>query len=394
MTEAINVAQTFSKPGYMRYIRKSDGAELYRAGWLRPTHRITETRPASYHTAPDAQGKYVTPKPWAHVSGNHLVSTLVAIDRGTYLDERSEEQSYWYPKVVGLNFEPLKADAIRKAAAGVGDNVRQMNVFFREAAEVLSLTHNFGNAVQKGLHTLTDLCEKSWLARRQMKTFLRNGWRDVPSCYLAYIFGVAPLAEDLQNSVSTLNDLVDSDAEIIFTAKGRADLYEDYETLLGGIFGGYAVYATVRRHAIARANLRFAMSASNLGALKFVTPFSQAYETTRLSFVLDYILPVGPWLSAMEGCQIAPYFRDGSVSLKVSDLAIDCTAYSASPIAYQKCEASGWYEHYQREVLGGFPYLTILKPPRFKLPGISQLGVVAALIGQRLNKLVKVIYQR
>ena len=42
-----------------------------------------------------------------------------------------------------------------------------------------------------------------------------------------------------------------------------------------------------------------------------MTPFSELWEGTRYSFVLDWVPPVGNWIGAMQAAQFDPYFKAG-----------------------------------------------------------------------------------
>lgn len=393
MTNAVYKSIDREAAGFLRWL-DHDYNLVYQADFVRTVQRLTETRGSSLVSAPDARGKYSRVLPWAHVSSNCRFASSVLLRNGSGYDERSNEARYWDPSPPGQPAEDIKDLAVQKCLTKAGDAVRQLNVFLRELDDVVRLTQKFGNGVQAGLHQLIDLTKKDWTARRDMRRFLRHGWKEAPAFYLAYIFGVAPLAEDLENAVLALNDSIAADASAVVTLKATIKLEDEYEAWQYGLFGGCYYSAIIRRVLIGRAGLQFGIPLSLLSAMQFVAPFSVAYETTRLSFVLDYILPIGPWLAAVEGCQLAPYFLGGWKSFKLEDTALRAAAIGSQVITENCDVAGGYYNHYQREVISSFPYTAAFKPPRVRVPGLKQLGVVAALIGQRLNTLTKTINRR
>lgn len=361
--------------------------------FVKVTGALSRNRPQSWHTRKYADGKYHDVKPWHHNSTARRTESLWIRTVGNSRDRRFGEAGPWNTNPTADDIARAQQQATQKAVAGIGDIVRNANVFLRELDDVFRLTKSFGNGVQSGLHNLIDQTRKSWVARQQMKTFLRHGWKEVPSFYLAYIFGIAPLAKDLENAVNAFNDALGEAEDFIFTVKGKSGFNSEYTSDTTAVYGGVAYKVAVARKVRGRATLNFKINTSALSYLNFVTPFSEAWETTRLSFVLDYILPVGGWLAALEGCQIAPYFRDGTASARIIDTPLRGYTVESPRADVSVVSASGYGNFYNRIVFDSFPYEAVFRPPRFRLPKIEQLGVVAALIGQRLNTLTKTIHR-
>lgn len=359
----------------------------------RPLRRFHDYRPQSIHTPPSADGKFRHPAGWTHFGGTTGSSSYYEIEVGTAVYKRTNEFRWWEAPVISTDvFDHFKRTVIVNALGKAGNNIRQTGVFLREADEVLRLANRFGTGVKVGLERVNEILTKSPGARKDMLKFLRHGWKEAPSFYLAYLFGVAPLGEDLQAAVSALNDLRNQDVFIDFSLRSKYESTDVVEVGLQGYYGQLSAYMNLERSYTARCKLTFRMPSAKLRAFEFVTPFSVAWETTRLSFVLDYIFPVGNWLAGLESAQIAPFFLNGTYSLKVKTVSLGGSRVTSSyPVRAWNVSGDGEYNQYLREVIDGFPYSTVFKPPRLRLPNIKQLGVVAALVGQQLTKLYKTL---
>jgi len=362
--------------------------------YSRPQGRFHDSRPQSIHTAPNGVGRFTAPAGWVHYGGKTSTTSWYKMSLGPsgyYI--RKGEFGYWEPQGISNDvFYGLRRTVLIRALSKAGKTIRQTGVFLREIDEVLALAKRFGNGVNEGLENVNDVLNKSSIARSDMKRFLRHGWKEAPSFYLAYLFGVAPLAEDLQAAVSALNDLRGLDAYIDLRLRSKHESVDVVEKQLQGFFGQVTGYTKLQLEYTARAQLTFRMPSAKLRAFEFITPFSEAWETTRLSFVLDYILPIGNWLTGLESAQIAPFFLNGTYSLKIRQTPFGGSrVVSSYPIQGFEISCAGEYNQYVREVLSGFPYESIFKPPSFQLPDVRQLGVLGALIGQQLSKLYKTV---
>ena len=122
-----------------------------------------------------------------------------------------------------------------------------------------------------------------------------------------------------------------------------------------------------------------------------IAPFSTAYELTRYSFVLDWFLPIGQWLSAMESAQFSPFFREGFETVMIQDewrpLSFDM---AKRPFEYHI--TSGWSDAWvksgclRRSAVWSYPW-SVLTPPSFKkLPGLQQAAQGLALLTQAFKR--------
>jgi hypothetical protein len=83
----------------------------------------------------------------------------------------------------------------------------------------------------------------------------------------------------------------------------------------GRIRNGAGGYENARIRGIskkaARVGYRFDVPSWYLDQAPVVTPFSTLYEWTKLSFVVDWIVPMGNYIGALESAQFSPFFKEG-----------------------------------------------------------------------------------
>lgn len=129
--------------------------------------------------------------------------------------------------------------------------------------------------------------------------------------------------------------------------------------------------------------------------LPTMTPFGTAWEAAPWSFVLDWFIPVGDWIGAMEATQYAIYMRDAVVtqSVKVTSQpaggssfylkhTVGCVMDSEVPP-----RVSGQSFIMTREVLGSVAVLDRIRFPSFTSKfGLPQASQALALLSQVTKK--------
>lgn len=223
-----------------------------------------------------------------------------------------------------------------------------------------------------------------------MKDFAR-GWRTAPSRYLEYLYGVRPLADELNNAVQVLTELGENGCLYNMTLVGKwrtggAGKAIQVNSTAYNCVGRYDPYID-QRH---RASLNFSVPQELIGSVTPLSPFSQFYETTSMTFVLDWVLPIGSWLRGFEGLVLRPFFREGSVTLFMRR-----TGSSIQIIPNGSLTASGVVppirhrEFYMSRVaLTSFPTELVMQLPRFRSTlGLDKLDQASALAGQRMANL-------
>ncbi|DAD52619.1 maturation protein [ssRNA phage SRR6960551_10] len=215
--------------------------------------------------------------------------------------------------------------------------------------------------------------------------FSRWGALKVPAnAYLAYIFGLKPLVEDIHE----ICKIVDSNLPASFPVKGRAhrvinyivrdDWVSNYTTFVAAEYGANVVVSDEARYTLSRMGI--------LG------PSSLAWELLPFSFVADYICNLGQFLYLNEVA-----YRTGLTLLNgyVSELTVTDRACS---FALSEEEWNGSYRRgyatafghkvdFRRSTLSCFP--TPLAPSLRVSLGSGRLLNLGALLSQRLPALPK-----
>lgn len=191
----------------------------------------------------------------------------------------------------------------------------------------------------------------------------RNFDRKVASKYLEYVYGLKPLMEDFYN-LASLAKKQGSDPFLLHAVKRARRKYEPSD---------YQLYSPSLDQELLRSDTKVRSMTSchiwaklsdtypgtrSLNQLGLINPMSLIWELVPYSFVVDWVLPVGPVLQALT----APAgldFVDGSVSRRAQ------VVYTAS--SWQSDRYTDWtrvysrgtsqfsYEGYRRERLSSWP---------------------------------------
>lgn len=175
----------------------------------------------------------------------------------------------------------------------------------RKTAELLGKT---STTISKGLD---EFMAKNWRRLGKMAS-----WRKVPAKYLELCYGWAPLLNDVYGSAESLSYMMELGYDASFTARGSAKFRDTREEISAALDTGNPV--------LFRAMLREQQSFScvailpnNLlpvfSSLGLTNPLEVAWELVPYSFVLDWVVPIGNWLSVLDAASFCT-FKEGSYS--------------------------------------------------------------------------------
>lgn len=391
---AIDVRQTFAGVLNERYTK--NGVIITDTNKIVSKATFVDVKPASINNAirPDGTRK---PSNWARrggmingVRGRYITTTVVGAD--TY--KRTWEGQLGAPGLEPGTIDTLVADgelqAIRQALGRHGDAQAKLGAALKESRQTANLLGDYYRNAAQLTYKLESAVRGSKRVRQQFRDFARNGWRDVPSKYLEYLFGIKPLADDLTNAVQVLHDSKQHGGQFNMTLRGKFEsrnqqtlnAYQSWVNPLAAIKGSVEITQ------ICRASLVFQLPSWYWDRLPPVTFFRESWETTRLSFVLDWVLPINSWLAGFEGNQLRPFFREGSRS--TYKRRVLSGAFSPDPNLVQVDAAGGSDYSFQRTAFTSFPTAELFQLPRFRdTLGLDQLRVGSALLGQRLASLAR-----
>jgi hypothetical protein len=286
-------------------------------------------------------------------------------------------------------FGQLQNTRLRALAQAV-EKSTQLNAALAQCKDVVSLARRYTSAATNGI-------ERAW--RRytrnpavnhpidEMVAELARHWREVPSEYLAYLYGVAPLGDDLANGLDRLSSyrLKGYSLSMLLksTRKVRSTRVETWNAYAGT--GLSSVTAPVNRTTITKAVYRFDIPSWYLDTSPTLSPFSTAYELTRYSFVLDWFVPVGQWLQALESAQFSPFFKEGSETWYIKD-SMDLSAIHSDNFSMLAIKGRLDRGAMKRTAVGSFPSTVLARPIPNPLPGLQQAVQGFSLLTQAFQR--------
>lgn len=180
--------------------------------------------------------------------------------------------------------------------------------------------------------------------------------------WLEYNFALVPLIEDVQGGAEAVADVWTPKLRLQFAyASAKSEEGVDFVGSTGLIQSGYAIRQTgfaKRRYSTCVWYSVHDSELHRLSQLGFTNPASTLYATTRLSFVVDWLIPVGNFLEGWDatlGCGVQSAYQNTFLSAYV-DWNLH-KVYTSDAVAAEQ-EAAG-YETYRglvRRIAKVFPY--------------------------------------
>lgn len=262
--------------------------------------------------------------------------------------------------------------------------VKDQSVNWAQAWAERRMTANLlADSISRIANSLIALRRGEW---RQAWRWLKRNWKHAPNSWLEYQYGWKPLIQDVMGSVEALQKLTDPADWKVSVKCGRSierDYYKQLTTASSNI--GYTMDFRGRRKAGGFIRFDFKPSAyflSNIETSTGITnPLQLQWELIPFSFVLDWGVQVGDWLSSLDATKHME-FLGGSYSLR-KELVVTGTPRSTStvPGTYGSDPSAGvatnLYRRFilDRQVYSAWPVASL---PRFKDP-LSMTHVANAL---------------
>lgn len=214
--------------------------------------------------------------------------------------------------------------------------------------------------------------------------FSRWGALKVPAnAYLAYIFGVKPLVEDIYETCKQ----IDAALPTIIPVRGKANATvkqnvkldgwdTDYSTVVCAEYGGLAVVQDEHRYTL-----------SKLGVF---TPVSLAWELLPFSFLADYVCNLGQFLylneaAYLSGCQLVGGYRSELTIVKRTGIYTHRESIGEGGYKQGYANLKGRKVLFSRTLLDSFP--RPVAPSLQVQLGSQRLVNLGSLLAQRLPSL-------
>lgn len=287
------------------------------------------------------------------------------------------------------------ACAIRDALGHYAEANQKLGVALKEARQTAGLAAQYYREAARSFGRVTEALasDRKGSFRKEMGQFAK-GWKKAPARYLEYLYGVRPLADEISNAVDVLTDIGDQGYQFKMTLKGKYRVSgtstSSHNTTIQSTTATVSL-TTKQQH---KASLVFTLPDWFWDVLPPVTPFSEFYETTSLSFVLDWLVPVNNWLRGFEGLQLRPFFTEGSTTCFLrrsgGSVRFNTTAGYTQSVGPTSVTHRDYYM--SRVAFESFPTELVMRVPRMRsLLGLDKLDQASALAGQRFANLGKTI---
>lgn len=217
----------------------------------------------------------------------------------------------------------LVNDARMKALSGMTDGTTQFNAAGAELRGTLKSLTGYYRHASRGLREMFgDFPKKT---RERLKNTPAYNWRNIPSDYLGWLYGLAPLADDVENGLDQLTGFAKQGMAYSYWVRAGEVREDDFDMPLTrvGSRGPASYWIRAKRTSFARVGYEYRFPDWWIKQTPIVAPFSTAWELTRLSFVCDWVLPVGGWIQSMEAAQFDPYFYEGFEVFGAREVTVD-----------------------------------------------------------------------
>lgn len=303
----INGAVTY-RPTLHRVIHEDGRPDVVTSGQAFRSGNY-RNRPASV-TSPVRSDGTRAPKAWNH-SGRFMMSPnfFYSVRHPYGLPVTRTYSGFLIGGVTGptVSFDPkLRDRAVLKALQNLKDQKINLGVALAEARQTVDLVRGTADTVRRQVEGYKRNHKKQWERR--------GSWKSLPGRYLEMCYGWKPLLSDIDGACEQLAELLHGPLSTTVLTRASVKDRQQYELVAAD--GGFVrlVYRGVKSSKCQVTMVHHVPSyLSEFRSLGLENPLEILYEKTPYSFVLDWILPIGPWLGTLDAGNYMT-FKEGSVS--------------------------------------------------------------------------------
>lgn len=270
----------------------------------------------------------------------------VAIATGPYY-------GYLMSHVAASEVSTTENAAINKALAKINDKQFDLGVFLGELPETIAFIHQGAQTILQDYVAAAKRADRADKSRARLRKKpptrsnlkrINNLTNLIASIWLSYRYGVMPLYYALVDAVKTFEKGLNKARRV--TVKTSAKQTVD------GVY--HEPESTQRGSVKVRVTLTADVTATMQTSLGLDNPALIAWELVPLSFVFDWFIDVGEFLTAFQPS--GNTFVAGSISTKV-DTQVERKAWTEvyMYLRIDRTAYSGYSQSYQRRVLTGLP---------------------------------------
>lgn len=264
----------------------------------------------------------------------------------------------------------MRNEAVTKALNKLADQKVNLGENFATFGQTVRLFSSKAGLLAAALKAAKNKDAWRKYLRKSARDLSRRGSLETAAQeYLAYIYGLRPLMQDVYNARETVRAL--ESKTLLLKGVGRAirstgASQTSFATLATGALSSRLGGSGTRRVKCtlwARPDPNF-QGLRALNQLGLSNPLGLAWDLIPWSFCVDWLLPVGPVLYALSA-RMGLIFVDGSISCRASeDLIFEYRVNSANfgsarsrydPDQVGQCIVSRNYEGYSRQTITSWP---------------------------------------
>lgn len=269
--------------------------------------------------------------------------------------------------------EPIPVEVYNKAVNSALSKIKNQKVNLAQAfGEREQVVRMFENTCHRlgGAYRAFRRRDPKGFARALAAGSNESHLRNLPESFLEFQYGVKPLVSDVYGALDALNQSERAEeSPYLMHVVGKASSRDVRHTVRSG--QGNGMFQCEEAYTfVCRVNLYFVLDnpfIASLGSLGILNPAALAWELLPLSFVADWVVPVGPYLGLLDAT--AGYkFRAGCFSGLTKKTVR--SYFQSGTGGYWRASWVGDNYHYdgyayQRSLYDDFPMpqLTAFKPP-------------------------------
>lgn len=337
-TPAVSINNTFSSLKKVWFGDDLHGIYNTSMNVLVNTSWFKKARPASTTVPFAKRGGWRAPRGWSHTGtlgsfpGNTVQFRSNSPSGVGYEYITYTEGSYWNLQVPASP-STAPTDLISQAEIRALNKLKrgnvQLGIVMAEAKETADLLGGAMRHIAKQTNRFIDSYPKEWakVKKHQVGHLPSSKWKNIPNRWLELQYGWKPLMSDVSDALSTLEHWRDTVPPIIgvHTRVQRTnDVFSNHSAI-----SDTSSYFTVRYRTKydVFVDLHYSMSNSTLARLSslgLTDPLGIVWEKVKFSFVVDWFVPIGGWLSSLRADD-GYTFQGGSRSLitRLEETAID-----------------------------------------------------------------------
>jgi hypothetical protein len=309
-TPAVNVNNYLLRPGYFYQKLSCAGGFGLQASTNNRWKQYIDQRPASVTNVKSKSG-WRNPSGWSHSHLEAVVSPIgdmgtivMCANKNQYTGSKYIDGEYAVDTGMGTLLSGAVPQWIRNLAAtraylALKNQNVNLSVAFAERAQAGRM---FSTGV-KDIATQVERYRKAFPREwgQVVKNGLRRQWKNIPSRWLELQYGWKPFMSDLYGTCEELAKAESGVMAYHARAKGSAKWDEVYNVTLGS--SPFRWVYTVNKKHHSKVILYYKLTSPTLAtfaSLGLTNPLELGWELVKYSFVVDWFLPVGNWLSTLD----------------------------------------------------------------------------------------------